>query len=246
MSQRETHGRDARATTSPSLIHLLQSPLRSRRGDSLRRDPAGDVVSLNRCGHQVGEQIGRAGERGNARRGEGGSVILIEHRSAVPFTGERDRSAARQRQQRPRFCLRHVQQEAMAGFVAHNPSIRAAVSGSAWSFRRREFGCLLLLLLDTFGKPLRRPGRRRFFRHRRRLLRENEKQAQPVLAGKLAARTGAFEGRTAEINRGLVGSTAAALNRAPDASSAKAGKNLSAARKWKTRGATDVCAWGTR
>jgi hypothetical protein len=32
---------------------------------------------------------------------------------------------------------------------------------------------------------------------------------------------------------------------APDASSAKSGKDLSAARKWKTLGANDACAWGT-
>jgi hypothetical protein len=32
---------------------------------------------------------------------------------------------------------------------------------------------------------------------------------------------------------------------APDAGSAKAGKDLAAARKWRTLGSTDVCAWGT-
>lgn len=32
---------------------------------------------------------------------------------------------------------------------------------------------------------------------------------------------------------------------APDASSAKAGKDLAAPRKWRTLGATDACAWGT-
>src|SRR6516162_7930982 len=34
------------------------------------------------------------------------------------------------------------------------------------------------------------------------------------------------------------------LGLAPDASSAKSGKDLSAARKWKTLGANDACAWG--
>src|SRR5688572_16402472 len=32
---------------------------------------------------------------------------------------------------------------------------------------------------------------------------------------------------------------------APDASSAKSGKDLGVARKWKTLGANDACAWGT-
>src|SRR5271170_1398358 len=32
---------------------------------------------------------------------------------------------------------------------------------------------------------------------------------------------------------------------APDASSAKSGKELSSPRKWKTLGLNDVCAWGT-
>ena len=32
---------------------------------------------------------------------------------------------------------------------------------------------------------------------------------------------------------------------APDPSSAKSGKDLGVARKWKTLGVTDACAWGT-
>ena len=42
-----------------------------------RRHPLAQVIAADRCGHQLREQLRRAGERGHAQPGEGGGVVVL-------------------------------------------------------------------------------------------------------------------------------------------------------------------------
>jgi hypothetical protein len=101
-------------------------------------------------------------------------------------------------------------------FVQTGPRSRLALSdslGLGGGILDRFFGLFffrvllrlsLLFALRARCQPIRHPIGRGFLRKRPRLVREEEQQSDPVLAGEFAAGAGAAESRFREVDLGLV------------------------------------------
>ena len=87
--------RKAPEMTSNFTGHGLTGEARWRGGVAL--SPLGDVAALDGGGHQVGEGVRRAGERGHPERGQRGGVVVVVAGRALVGQREQDDHLRRRR-----------------------------------------------------------------------------------------------------------------------------------------------------